>query len=303
MKSQLRIGSDSKKFQSIAFKRAYLLVQKIPNVVGVSSDLDLDLTKLRTSIDLKQGNVQDSTSFDAVGPTVLGAMKSNNNTTLVSCGFNPSGLTCEGIQAGSSDTYTLEIPLLWGGYILKGQDELTFNVDIIPGFFSSDCDNNSSVYLVVEPDSDVTQLDINLPIYYPITSDKNSPSFNEKAISELYLINSARYDFALSQPYQSIELKSQWVNDRFDSVTLEQKRFHCDNQVGINGNNTIYNVEPSALTDVEINLGVVTTAVTTGANYLFVSRVLTSEQMMKRAIVHNRKVLERKASFRGVSKY
>jgi len=300
MKTQLRIGSDSKKFQSTSFKRAYLLVQIIPNLPGTSTDTNIDLTKLRTSIDLKQANVQDSTSFDAVAPTVLGCLQSKNSTALADINLNVSGLTCEGQSTSVNDLFTLEIPLLWGGYILKGDDCVTFNVDIINGFFDANCDNASSVYLVLEPDSDVTQMDINLPIYYPITSDKNSPSINEKAISELYLLNSSAYTFA-TQPYQSCELRSQWVNDRFDSVTLEARRIKETNQIGFHGNNVIYNVEPSALTDVEINLGINTANVTTGANYVFCSRVLTSAPMVRRAVAHSKKVIQRKAYKRGLS--
>lgn len=299
MKTQLRIGSDQKTLSAISFKRAYLLIQKVPNVAGTSSQLDLDLTKLRCSIDLQQGNVKDSTSFDAVAPTVLGALRSNNSTTLNSIGFAPTGLTCEGIQSSSNTLFTLEVPLLHGGYIVKGEDRITFNIDIIPGFFSADCDTASSVYLVIEPDSDVQQIDVNLPVYYPITADKNSPSYNEKQVSEVYLINSARYTYATT-PFQSIELKSSFVNDRFDSVTMEQKRYHDFNQVGIHGNNLISMVEPSCLCDVELNLGVNTANVITGTQFCYVSRCVTSAEITSRAIKHSKKVSMRKAQRRGL---
>ena len=299
MKTQLRIGSDQKTITSMSFKRAYLLIQKVPNVAGTSSSLDLDLTKLRSSIDISQAGVKDSSSFDAVAPTVLGALKSANSTALASIGFDSGGLSCEGVESSSNTLFTLEVPLLCGGYIFKGDDTVTFNIDIIPGFFSSDCDNGSSVYLVIEPDSDITQIDINLPVYYPITQDKNSPSFNEKACSEVYLLDSARYKFNTC-PFQSIEIKSQYVNDRFDSVTMEQKRYKDLNQVGVHGNSVLSSVEPSSLTDVELNLGVNVSNVVTGAQFCYVSRVVTSTTMLKRAIVHNKKVASRKAMRRGL---
>jgi hypothetical protein len=299
MKTQLRIGSDQKTLSAISFKRAYLLIQKIPNVPGTSSNLDLDLTKLRCSIDIQQGNVKDSTSFDAVAPTVLGALRSANSTALTSIGFNPSGLTCQGVASSSNTLFTLEVPLLHGGYIVKAEDKITFNIDIIPGFFSSDCDASSSVYLVIEPDSDIQQIDVNLPVYYPITQDKNSPSYNEKQVSEVYLIDSARYTYATA-PFQSIEVKSSYVNDRFDTVTLEQKRFHDLNQVGVHGNSLISNVEPSSLCDVELNLGVNTSNVVTGAQFCYVSRCVTSAEITNRAIRHNKKVSMRKAQRRGL---
>lgn len=299
MKTQLRIGSDQKRISAMSFKRAYLLVQKVPNVAGTSASTDLDLTKLRCSIDIEQGSVKDSTSFDAVAPVVLGALRSANSTALSSIGFDNGGLTCEGVASSSNTLFTLEVPLLHGGYIVKREDVITFNIDIIPGFFSSDCDANSSVYLVIEPDSDISQIDVNLPVYYPITQDKNSPSYNENQVSEVYLIDSARYTYA-NAPFQSIEVKSQYVNDRFDTVTLEQKRYADLNQVGSHGNSLISNVEPSALCDVELNLGVNTTNVVTGAQFVYVSRCITGADITQRAIKHNKKVTMRKAQLRGL---
>lgn len=294
MKTQLRIGSDSKKYQATAFDRAYLLVQKIPNA-GVSADTDLDLTKLRVSIEIKQADLFDSTSFDAVGPVVYGAMNSENSETISSINFGPTALTCEGNPTTSADLFVLEVPLLKGGYIFNGEDYVCFNIDIIDGFFGPNCDANSSVYLVIEPNSDISQIDVNIPVYYPITADKNSPSFNQSSVSEVWLLNSDPAYKYTSQPFSSIEFRSQYVNDRMDDVTLEQLRIKRSNQTARHGCNKIYNVEPSSMTDVEINLGIVTANVITGANFLFVSKVLTSKDMLSRAVAHNKKVLRRKA--------
>lgn len=307
MKTQLRLGSDQKKISAISFSRAYLLVQKQQNVPGAAAlDTDLDLTKLRISIDINQAGVEASTSFDAVGPTMKGLLSTKNPNATTSVSFANSGTTCAGLQTSSADMQTLDIPLLDNGYILKGGDYVTFNIDIIPGFFSSTCDTSSSVYLIVEPDSDVEQLDMNLPVYYPITADKNSPSFTEDAVSEIKLLNSARYALLTSQPFASVEVISNHCNDRFDSVTLEQLRWTKETQLLqggtiVNGSNSLYDVEPSALTDVQINCGITTTAVSTGANFVYVSRVVSSPKLVKRAIAHNRKVAVSKAKRRGMN--
>lgn len=296
MKTQLRIGSDSKKFQATSFKRAYLLVQSIPNVVGVYGATDLDLTKLRTTIEVNQANIKDSTSFDAVGPVTLGAQKSDNVNYLQN--IRLGNTTCQGEFQGDS-LLTLEIPLLWGGYVLKGSDSITFNIDIIPGFFGTNVDLASSVYLVLEQDADIVQTDVNLPVYYPVTSDKSSPSFNEKAVSECWFLDSSGNDYTTSA-LNSLEFRSSFINDRYDSVTMAQLRSTNMHQTTIKMCNKFYSVEPSAITDVEINLDVVTANIVTGCQFLFVSRVCMSEVLTKRAVKHVQKVNRKKAAIRGV---
>jgi len=298
MKTQLRIGSDTKKFKAISFKRAYLLVQSIPNVSATFTNKDLDLTKLRTTIQVKQADVNDSTSFDAVAPTLLNAYRQENTEYLKSISFDTNGLTCKGYERGK-DLATLTIPLLWGGYILKGNDEISFSIDIIPGFFGAGVDANSSVYLVLEQDADIVQTDVNLPIYYPITSDKSSPSFNEKAVSECWFLDSSSNEF-ITTSLNALEFRSDFINDRFDSVTMTELRSKDLNQSEIKMSNKFYNVEPSALPDVEINLDVVTSNVKIGAQFLFVSRVCMSSDMTNRAVSHARKVNKNKAYLRGV---
>lgn len=303
MKSQLRLGSDQKKINAMSFNRAYLLVQKLQNVAGTpKADTDLDLTKLRVSIDVNQSGVEASTSFDCVGPVMKGFLDTKNAEGFTNVSFAANGLTCAGLDSSNPDMQTLDIPLLDNGYILKGDDYITFNIDIIPGFFSSTCDANSSVYLIVEPDSDVEQLDINVPVYYPITADKNSPSFTEDACSEIKLLNTSKYNLVTLQPFASVEVISNHVNDRFDSVTLEQLRWTKETQLfaTTNGSNTLYDVEPSALTDVQINCGITTSAVTTGANFVYVSRVVSSPKLVQRAIRHSKKVARAKAKRRGM---
>ena len=299
MKTQLRVGSDTKKFTALSFKRAYLLVQSVPNVAGVFSDKDLDLTKLRTTIEIAQAGVKDSTSFDAVGPVTLSAHKQANTSYLKDIQINTNGVTCQGLVADANTLATLEIPLLWGGYILKGDDHISFSIDIIPGFFGAGVDANSSVYLVLEQDADIVQTDINLPVYYPITSDKSSPSFNEKAVSECWYLDSTDHTYS-DTALNALEFRSDFINDRFDSVTMAQLRAKDLNQSVVKMCNKFYNVEPSAITDVEINLDVVTANVITGAHFLFVSRVCMSKTLTERAVRHAKKVNLKKASMRGV---
>ena len=306
MKIQLRQGSETQTLKAQSFKKAYILIQSVGNAVNVpATTSDIDLTKINISIEICQEDVFAVSSFNGVAPTVLGALKQMNVNSVDSVNFAVSGLTCQGqeIQVASTTTKSLNnvyIPILYGGYILNGSDYIKINVNTNPGFFGAGVSNTSSFYLVTEESLDITQPDVNIPYYYPITIDKINPQFSEKSASEIYLINSLpTYTFA-TQPFNSIEIRSKYVNDRFDNFTLETKSSQDGNGRTTDfGSNKIYVVEPSTLEDLQVNLDVDTTLVTNGAQWLYFSRTCVSKEMTSKAISHARKVNQRKAILRG----
>jgi hypothetical protein len=312
MKQQLRLGSESITLTNKSFGRAYLQFQIVTDqTAGSDDDTNLDLSKVRISIDLKQGGVRETSSFNGVGPVALEILKAVNPQYEGDVNLNPvTGLTCQGAQvyqiSPTSFLRLVKIPLLWGGYQLKADDSLTFNIDQIPGLYNACCSAGSTAYLVIEEANDINQSDVNLPYYYPITADKNSPSFSLKGCSEIMLLSSSRTGTLSNAIFTSAEIRSSHVNDRFDLYTLAQLRF--DKKLTISNtpnyfeSTNIYNVEPSALSEVNVDLGINTTSVVDGAQFLFSSKVLFSSEIAMRAIAHSNKVTQRKLNLRGLGK-
>jgi len=306
MKIQLRQGAESYTLKATSFKKAYILIQSVGNLPADAPTLsDINLSNINVTMELHQAGTTVTTSFNGVGPAIYGALKQQDPTSVFGLGFNTAGTACRGqvIQAnGAGKVYlnNLAVPLLEGGYMLKNEDYIKININTTPGFFGGLNNVSSSFYLVTEEALDIQQVDINLPYYYPITIDKTNPQFSQKACSEIYLLNSAPYSFA-TQPYQSIEVRSKYVNETFDNFTLETKS-HVEGygRIADGGSNKIYDVEPSALEDVQINLNVNTSLVTNGANWLFVSRTDFSSPLLMRAQAHNEAVLIKKARARGL---
>lgn len=307
MKIQLRQGSESHTIKAQSFKRAYLLIQSVGNApTDAPTDADINLSQLNITLELYQGDRLYTSSFNGVAPVALGALKQRATGSVNSYNFANTGLTCQGqpIQAnGGGNVYlnNVFVPLLWGGYNVKGDDYLKVIVNTNPGFFGGANGNSSSFYLVTEESTDVNQMDVNIPYYYPITIDKTNPQFSESACSEIYLLNTAPYTFG-TQPFQSVEVRSKYVNDRFDNFTLETL---C-NDIGEGrsfdlGCNEIYNVEPSTLEDVQINLDVNTSVVANGAQWLFVSRTGFSTAILEKAVERETKINVSKAIARGVN--
>ena len=307
MKIQLRQGSESHTIKAQSFKRAYLLIQSVGNTpTDAPTTLDINLSQLNITLELYQGDKLYTSSFNGVAPVALGAMKQKLFESVRSVNFDASGLTCQGqfVQTnGAGNVYlnNVYVPLLWGGYNVKGDDYLKVIVNTNPGFFGGANTNASSFYLVTEESTDVNQLDVNIPYYYPITIDKTNPQFSESACSEIYLINTAPYTFA-TQPFQSVEVRSKFVNDRFDNYTLEtlSREIGEGRQYDL-GCNEVYNVEPSTLEDVQINLDVNTAVVVNGAQWLFVSRTGFSTAILEKAVERETKINVSKAIARGVS--
>lgn len=307
MKIQLRQGTDSFKLTAQSFKRAYLLIQSVGDGgSSAPSTNDINLNNLNVTVELHQSGETYLTSFNAVAPTVLGAMKSKNPNSVSAIGFNANGTSCRGnVVSSATGNYVNEVyvPLLWDGYVLGEQDYVKITTTTIQGLFGGSNTSNSSFYIVVEEGAEVNQLDVNIPVYYPITIDKTNPQFNEELASELYLINSVpSYTFE-TQPFRSIEIRSNHLNDAYDLYTLET----LSNVYGYGrskdfGSNLIFNVEPSRLSHVLVNMDVNVANVTNGANWLFISRVCSNEMVAHNAIIRQEKFNTRKAIQSGLIK-
>lgn len=300
MKQQLRIGSNSVSVKGQSFGRAYLLIQGVGAAALVNTDFLL--SNLRIRIDLAQADVKDSTSFNAVGPLAKGVFDYANGSYFTDLGLANNGQSLRGkLLAGSTTQCTFAIPLLDGGYILRGEDNINFIIDVLPTFFTANSTNASSVNLVIESANDIEQTDINLPVYEPITNDRQSPAYTYDACSEIALINAiANYTFA-TEPFTSIDVRSKHVNDSFDMYTLSDKRLDDIDQTAIFGSSKIFYVEPSTLEQVQCNLNITTANVTIGSQFLYVRKTLMSSQLSARSIAHQNKIQSRKLNSRGIS--
>ena len=300
MKQQLRIGTNSINLKGQAFGQAYLLVQGVG--AAALTNVDFLLSNLRIRIDLQQSNLKDSTSFNAVGPLHKGSIEYQNPNYLTDLGLAVTGQTLRGkLLSGSTTQSTFTVPLLYGGYILRDEDYINFVIEVLPSFFSANSSNASSVNLVIESDNDIEQADVNLPVYEPITTDRQSPAFSYDSCSEVSLINAVtNYTFA-TDPFNSIEVRSKHLSDTLDSFTLFDKRLNQCTQTAINGSTQVYNFEPSTIDSVQINLNIVTANVTSGSQFLFISKTLFSPILAVKAIAHAEKVQNRKMMVRGIT--
>jgi hypothetical protein len=306
MKQQLRIGSNPITLQGTAFGRAYLLVQGVG--AATLSDTDFNLNYLRTQIELSQGGVKDTTAFNAVGPftRALSELPFVSNPASTNPNFNvsPNGQSLAGLLTNTgSTTSVFYIPLLEGGYILKGDDYIRFNIDVLPTFFSANVTSGSSVYLVTEEANGIVQADVNLPVYEPITTDKQSPSFTYDAVSECSFLNAVETSPNLfnyvTDPLQAIDFRSEYVTEQFDIQTLYAKNLvSCSNP--LTNSHPVYYVEPSALWDVQIGLAINTTNVTIGSQFLYVRKVVTSPALVQRAVTQEAKITRSSLKKRGV---
>ena len=300
MKQQLRIGTNSINLKGQAFGQAYLLVQGVGT--AALTNVDFLLANLRIRIDLQQSNLKDSTSFNAVGPLHKGAIDYQNPAYLTDLGLAVNGQTLRGkLLTGSTTQSSFTIPLLNGGYILRDEDYINFVIEVLPSFFSANSSNASSVNLVIEADNDIEQADVNLPVYEPITTDRQSPAFSYDSCSEVSLINAVtNYTFA-TDPFSSIEVRSKHLADTLDSFTLFDKRVNQSTQTAINGSTVVYRLEPSTIDSVQVNLNVVTANVVSGSQFLFISKTLFSPILAVKAIAHSEKVQSRKMMVRGIT--
>ena len=207
MKQQLRIGSNPIVLSGTSFGRAYLLVQGVG--AAAITNTDFDLNYLRTQIEISQAGIKDSTAFNAVGPVTRAINElpfTTSSTSTVTFGqpnwhVSSNGQTLGGVNTdvASGLTSVFYIPLLEGGYILKGDDYIRFNIDVLPTFFSANVTAGSSVYLVTEEANGIVQTDVNIPVYEPITTDKQSPAFSYDSVSVCQFLNAALNFYLLIQ--------------------------------------------------------------------------------------------------------
>jgi hypothetical protein len=316
MKQQLRIGSNPITLQGTSFGRAYLLVQGVSASEGITLE-SFQLQYLRTQIEISQAGVKDSTAFNAVGPVTRAVNElpyavhtdpTYSSSDTPSWNISPDGQTLAGIYtspsiAGQYKTSVFYVPLLEGGYILKGDDYIRFNIDVLPTFFNGDVASGSSVYLVTEEANGIVQADINIPVYEPITTDKQSPSFTYDAVSEVAFLNGVETKYAtfnyLVDPLQAVDFRSQFVTEQFDIQTLYAKNLY-QNSNPLTNSHAIYYVEPSALWDVQIGLAINTSNVTIGSQFLYVRKVLTGAALVQRAAMQEAKITKTSLRKRGV---
>lgn len=300
MKQQLRIGTNTINLKGQSFGTAYLLVQGVGT--AALTNTDFALANLRIRIDLSQSNIKDSTSFNAVGPTFKGGVEYQHPSMLTDLGFAATGQTLRGkLLTGSTTQSVFTVPLLSGGYILNDDDQISFVIEVLPSFFTANSSNASSVNLVIEADNDIQQVDVNLPVYEPITTDRQSPAYYYDSVSEIVLINTnTAYSFA-NDPFNSIEVRSKHVSDTLDIFTLFDKRIYKSTQQLANGTTHIYDFEPSTIDNVQINLNVVTANVISGSQFLYVRKTLMSTTLAVKSLLHSEKISARKLIARGVT--
>lgn len=298
MKVQLRSGNNPISLKGQSFQSAYLLIEG----VGASAlaNTDFTLTNLRTTINLTQAGVNGSTSFNSVGPAAKHLLDSKDPSAWTNFSWNTNGTQARGILRGGTTTQcTIKIPVLEGGYILRGDDCCDLNIEVLTGLFSANVSANSYVYLVTEEANGIIQTDINLPRYEPIDNSRQQVSFSYDGTSEIYLINTAAYS-ATTNPFTSVEVRSAYVNDRFDAGTLDGLRYTRIAQTANQGCAILYSVEPNALYDVQVNSSINTSLVTTGAQFIYSNMVLSGRALIARAASHATKIQKRNLVKRGL---
>jgi len=298
MKVQLRSGNNPITLKGQSFQNAYLLIEGVG--AAALTNTDFLLTNLRATINLSQAGVQGATSFNAVGPVAKYCLDAKDPSTWTNMSWNPSGTTVRGVLRGGTTTQcTIKVPILEGGYILRGDDCCDLNIEVLTGLFSANVSANSYVYLVTEEANGIVQTDINLPRYEPVDNSRQQVAFSYDGASEIYLINTAPYS-ATTNPFTSVEVRSAYVNDRFDAGTLDSLRSVRIATTANQGSSILYSVEPNALYDVQVNSSINTSLVTTGANFIYVNLVISGRTLVARAAAHSRKIQKRNLVKRGL---
>lgn len=297
MKIQLRSGNNPLTLKGISFDKCYLLIEG--QGAAALTNTDFNLTQLRATINVKQAGVEGSTSFNAVGPTIKCLIDMKDPSAWTNYSWALTGTSCRGVLRGGTTTQsTIRIPLLEGGIILRGDDCIDLNIEVL-SVFSANSQANSYVYLVTEEANGIVQTDINMPRYEPIDNSRQQVSFTYDGASEIYFLNSGAYS-STTNPLTSIEVRSAYVNDRFDAGTLDAIRPLRIAQTANQGCSILYSVEPAALYDVTVNASINTANVTTGANFIYVNTVLTGKYLAARGLAQSVKIQKRNLQKRGI---
>lgn len=309
MKEQLKnAGTDRKILRNRNIKRTYLMIHGIQDVVNTApATSNIDLSKLRVTLSLNQLGKTITSTFNGIPPVIVGQMRQGYQS-ISAVNFASSGTTCAGetiVTAGAS-TYAetlLIVPLTFEPIILKGNDNLTIDFDLGSALFSSALNDSSKVYLCYEDGSDLHQLDMSLPQYTMITSEKSQVEFTYPSCSQVYLLDSGGTDDRSDIPWDSIEIKSKHFNDRYDKLDLIS--LNKLNQVSpladLNNNFNVVDATESALVDVNITIALDPTLITTNNQFLYVENVGFNPNVTRRAVDISNKINYNKTIQRGVN--
>lgn len=310
MKRQIRTnGSESVVIENSTFSRLYLQVNAIGRNNEVSaSNKTIDLTRIRISYELTQKGKTTTSSHNLVGPVALSSLKNRQYDYFGSIEIDPTtGTTCKGrvIEAGGDGfpvQTLLTVPLLDGGIRLTGDDKLIINIDCLSNLFSADFDANGKVYMCTEQSVDTNQFDMCLPVFYPLTFDKQSPNFNEPAVNEICVLSTqvnGGDESLLHNAVQNIDVKSSFYSERFDLLQLRSKQ-SLDTPQQETNNFGVFFGGLSTLDNVEIALDVDVQQLMSGTDFLYIKRAVFNPHVTVEGISHDNKVSANKVINRGV---
>jgi hypothetical protein len=274
MKRQIRLNStESFVLEQQSFESMYILLEGFFGATSPNNSF-IDLSKLRITLTAEQSGSRINSSFNAVGPVLLNAVKTLEYNYVEAVQMAPTAPTCKGIEIGQTKTQVI-VPILDSGFVLGPGDSLRVDVDTLNGLFNTTFDVNqaSKCYLITEESTDVTQMDLTLPVYYPITNEKQSPAFSEKSLSEIVLLSVGTVDrnFLDNNCFNNVDISSKFYSQSYDASTLLARTFI--NTVNDEGYNLpVLGVYPSTIEDVNINLDIITSNVITGLQFLYIKR-------------------------------
>lgn len=301
MKRQIRLNStESFVLEQQSFTSAYILLE---GFYGVTTPLNtfIDLSKIRITIAAEQSGQKVNSSFNGVGPMLLNSVKTLEFDYLTSIDINTSKTTALGMKIGNSKTQII-LPLFDNGVVLNPGDSLRIDVDTLDGLFNVlyDTTQQSKCYLVTEESTDVVQMDLCVPVYYPITNEKQSPAFSEKACSEIVLLSTAKAldtTFLDNNCFNNIDVQSKFYNQSYDASTLYARtKINSINDEGYNL--PVAMLYPSTIEDVNLNLDVITANVVTGCQFLYVKRHCYSAVKLEQSIERTERINLSKAKTR-----
>lgn len=306
MKMQIRgVGRDSQKFEDQNLKRLYFLVDCIQDVANTApATTNIDLSKLQISMKLNQLGMEMTSSFNAIAPPIVGAQLYGYQS-VDALNYDSSGITCAGVtvvpaSSGVKARTLLVIPLIFNPLILKDDDFLSLDFEIMSGFFSSDCDTDSKVYIVSEDGTDLHQMDMQLPVYQSLNNVSPSQQFSFSAINSMCLIDSGGTDVITDTPIQRVDLKSSFMQEKYDTVDLIAKNLqNLSSPYSTHNNNfRVVDCRDSALDSVKLNIDLNTSLITQNNQFLFVNEVRYNAALTARAGALTHKINGRKVQYR-----
>lgn len=309
MKKQIQNGNDFLVLKDCAFQQAYIHLIAVPTAGNVLDSKSINLQTFIITIEAQNEGIKKTVSFNGVGPAMKYTVDNPSVVAKADINWNDLQPTFKGISNyGIVDENSfMKLPLL-ENWILKGSDYVKISVQWNKSnVFQSMADPNlSQAYICTKEGNDITQIDMNLPDYIPINNTTQSPSFSWGSISRMYLLTSIN-----SNPFNSINFNSEQVHLELDSDDLALMAY--ENNVRIipslsppdvesfqSSMIKIIDVEPSAITKVNVNMSIDTASVTSNCSYVYIEEVITSKSITLKGLAHAKKVERRKLSFRGL---